>query len=266
MQDRYVGDVGDFGKYGLLRRLCPEDQHGPALRLGVLWYRFDGNDLAAPNDGKHIQYLTCCASSHERRLRDCDPELFCMMLDLVNNERSIAAVEAKGILPADTVFFNDGLNFDTTPIGERCEKRTRWLSAGIERVKTAEIVFVDPDNGLQVPSQSRHRRKGPKYVYYDDLLRCWDTGQSLIVYHHIGRTYNGRGAGVAEQVRGRAEELKCCLPSARPIALRYRRRSSRIYFVLPNPSRSDRLEARIRAFLNSPWGSGSSPHFQRVEC
>ena len=43
MQDQYVGDIGDFGKYGLLRHLtgmrgdaAPED----ALRLGVVWYLF----------------------------------------------------------------------------------------------------------------------------------------------------------------------------------------------------------------------------------
>ena len=31
MQDRYVGDVGDFGKYGLLRSLCRGDEHGAAI-------------------------------------------------------------------------------------------------------------------------------------------------------------------------------------------------------------------------------------------
>ena len=36
MQDRYVGDVGDYGKYGLLRSLCGGDELGKALRLGVL--------------------------------------------------------------------------------------------------------------------------------------------------------------------------------------------------------------------------------------
>ena len=32
MQNRYVGDIGDFGKYGLLRALY----HG--RQLGVAWY------------------------------------------------------------------------------------------------------------------------------------------------------------------------------------------------------------------------------------
>ena len=40
MQNKYVGDVGDFGKYGLLRRLaCPEFTESP-LSLGVIWYLF----------------------------------------------------------------------------------------------------------------------------------------------------------------------------------------------------------------------------------
>lgn len=33
MQDRYVGDVGDFGKIGMLRQL---EEAG--LRIGVNWY------------------------------------------------------------------------------------------------------------------------------------------------------------------------------------------------------------------------------------
>ena len=253
MQDRYVGDVGDFGKYGLLRSLCREDEHGSALRLGVLWYRFDEDDSAAANDGRHTDYL-CCPSRHERSLPSCDPELFDMMLHLVNNERSIAAVEAKGVLPADTIFFSEGLNFKGTPMGERRTNRQSWLSTGLDRVKDAEIVFVDPDNGLEVPSRSRHSLKGPKYVFYDDLLPCWKAGQSLVVYHHIGRTYKGRGADVGEQIRGRCRDLRSRLSGAKPIALRYRRRSSRVYFVLPNPSHANRLEARTRSTLEVAMG------------
>ena len=40
MQNRYTADLGDFGKYGLLKALCQsyiEDEE-PNLRLGVVWY------------------------------------------------------------------------------------------------------------------------------------------------------------------------------------------------------------------------------------
>ena len=34
MQDNYIGDIGDYGKYGLLREICAE-----AMSLSVNWYR-----------------------------------------------------------------------------------------------------------------------------------------------------------------------------------------------------------------------------------
>ena len=37
MQNRYVSDLGDFGKYGLLRALCrSNDSRSPELSLGVV--------------------------------------------------------------------------------------------------------------------------------------------------------------------------------------------------------------------------------------
>ena len=55
MQDQYVGDIGDFGKYGLLRHLTGiQTPRLKTLRLGVVWYLFpDGGN----NDGKFTKYL-----------------------------------------------------------------------------------------------------------------------------------------------------------------------------------------------------------------
>lgn len=260
MQDRYVGDVGDFGKYGLLRSLCRGDEGGAPLRLGVLWYRFDGDDSTAPNDGRHTDYLSQ-PSRHERCLRRCDPELFDTMLNLVSNDRSIAAVEASGALPADTEFFSEGLSFMETPPEERDGKRRRWLKAGLRQVKEAEVVFFDPDNGLETPSNISTSPKGPKYVYYDDLQPCWERGQSLVVYHHIARN-----ASAVQQIRGRCRELRQKLSGAEPIAIRFRRRTPRVYFVLARPEHAGRLKYRIDGLLDSSWGEGSPPHFERVHC
>ena len=264
MQDRYVGDVGDFGKYGLLRSLCSADDHTIALRLGVLWYRFDGEDTAAAHNGGHTEYLASKPSRHERHLKSCDPDLFDRMLDIVNNDRTIAAVESHGVLPPDTEFFGTGQDFRRIPLQERCAKRRNWLETGLRKVVQAELVFLDPDNGLEVPSCGRHSLKGPKYVYYDDLQPCWERGQSLVVYHHIGRTYRGRRAEAGEQIRGRCQDLAWTLPGVEPIAVRYRRRSPRVYFILPRPEHAILLRTRTEAFLASPWGYGNPPHFELV--
>ena len=50
MQNRYFGDVGDFGKYGLLRKI-----NNKGLKLGVNWYLV--KDEGHNDDGKHITYL-----------------------------------------------------------------------------------------------------------------------------------------------------------------------------------------------------------------
>ena len=52
MKNSYVGDIGDFGKYGLLRHLCGvtgKGTDGDPLRLGVVWYL---------NEGQGTDYLT----------------------------------------------------------------------------------------------------------------------------------------------------------------------------------------------------------------
>lgn len=250
MQDRYAGDAGDFGKYGLLRRLSGPDEHGPALRLGVLWYRFEDS---TPGDGKYVSYLE---PPRAEEFRMCDPELFERMRSIVRNERSVAAVEASGALPSGTAFFGDKLVFGPGESRESKEaKRLEWLEAGLRAVEDADLVFADPDTGLQVPSVKPLHAKGPKYVYYDDLRACWRRGQSLVVYQHIARNRTAeeqiarRIAALLEQFRG-AEDI---------LTLRWRRFTSRVYLVVPAADHADTLAARRRALLASPW----SQHFTR---
>ena len=69
MQDRYTGDVGDFGKYGMLRRLCGlRDEDADPLKLGVVWYRPNPELIASESvpDGRHITYL---CPKHEKQFK-----------------------------------------------------------------------------------------------------------------------------------------------------------------------------------------------------
>lgn len=245
MQDRYAGDAGDFGKYGLLRWLCGHDADGPVLPLGVLWYRFED---AIPGDGKYVSYLE---PPRARNFRVCDADLFGRMRSIVSTERSIAGVEASGALPSGTAFFSDKLVFardESRPSRQR--KRREWLTAGLRAVEKADLVFADPDNGLEVRSVRRLSAKGPKYVYYDDLREVWARGQSLVVYQHMARNRPAE-----QQISARRDELLRHLDGAdRVIALRWRRFTSRAYFVIPAAAHADRLIARHKTLLASPWG------------
>lgn len=48
MQDRYAGDVGDFGKFVMLRKLS--GLLGPEQTLGINWYRVTNPE--PNNDGR----------------------------------------------------------------------------------------------------------------------------------------------------------------------------------------------------------------------
>ncbi|MCY4077001.1 MAG: hypothetical protein OXH04_16400 [Acidobacteria bacterium] len=253
MQDRYAGDVGDYGKYGLLRRLCRRDAHGPEFRLGVLWYLTED---AKPGDGEKLDYLDPPLNDEFRR---CDPALFEKMRSVVHGgARSVAFVEACGALPANTVFFRDKLVFEPyQKRASRASNRRDWVETGLRAVKDAHLVFADPDTGLEVSSKGPLSGEGPKYAFYEDLLPCWRRGQSLVIYQHIARNESAE-----EQIATRLDELRRRFAGAcGAFAARYRRGTSRAYFVIPAAAHAERLVARCRDLLASAWGRGPRPLF-----
>lgn len=92
MQNRYTGDVGDFGKFALLSALCGTD-----LRLGVMWYVNEAEE--ANSDGRFTKY---------EQLRPCADVLYTKLwLILQNPTRSLSAVEAGQIFPSRTLFYRE---------------------------------------------------------------------------------------------------------------------------------------------------------------
>ena len=86
MQDRYAGDVGDFGKLGMLR--CMEDF---GLKVGINWYLV--GDESHNNDGKHIGYL------EDEKYQGCDDELLASLHRMVEQgERSVVEIEKLELL------------------------------------------------------------------------------------------------------------------------------------------------------------------------
>ena len=95
MQNKYVGDIGDFGKYGLLRHLTGmTDNAAPsdALRLGVVWYLF--TDEENNSDGSGTSYLLDKRNNH-KKLRECDAELYDKLHKIVIEENDRRVVESE---------------------------------------------------------------------------------------------------------------------------------------------------------------------------
>jgi hypothetical protein len=251
MQSRYVADIGDFAKYGLLRALTAPGSWRP--RLAVLWYLVP--DETHNEDGRHIQYLSANADQQQQWMA-CDSALYGCLKSLVDlDRRSIWGVQKAGILPG-AVFHGEPLAYkrgESLPLREK--RRAEWLSGASAKCEQADVVFLDPDNGLEVKT-GRLTKKGPKYVYFEDLHCLAGDHRSLIIYQHTTRQ-----ASALAQIRHRLGQLKDHFPRREPFALRFRRVSSRAFLIVPSQEHERSLRARARLFLQGPWNA----HFELVE-
>ena len=255
VQDRYVGDVGDFGKYGLLRALCANDH-----TLGVVWYLVP--DEQGTGDGGHVGFLDP-TPRNLRRFRDCDPSLHGALGEIVEDgARDVRSVRERGILSEGTVFYEEVLSFAGMPsVGRaakerRLERRKAWAWGALAATRGCHVVFADPDNGLEPRAGlPRHRLTGPKYAYFDELVPYLDRGQSLVVYHHLHRSLAHES-----QVRDRLSQVEERLGPA--FALRFRPGTGRAFFIVPAEAHREVLRERaLRLVRNRCW----SRHFELYE-
>jgi hypothetical protein len=87
VQDKYVGDIGDFGKYALLNHLRCHSRLG----LSVVWYRVNPDHTDREhqkNDGKHISYLGLHGKKPDSRLLELDPGLFCQLQRIASDPQT----------------------------------------------------------------------------------------------------------------------------------------------------------------------------------
>ena len=235
VRHHFVGDVGDFGKYGLLRALTgawPAAE--PRLSLGVVWY-LPGGATGSADDGQKLSYL-----NQPSRFRSCDPRLYDALGQLFDGGgRSLGAVEASGILGDGTVFF-DG------PVPQDQWSRQRWFQRAVQAVQGRDVVFLDPDKGLAPPSAGL---SSTEHAYVRELEAFVRRGQTVVVYHHLGRT-----ATHPVQMRDWAERLARELRlDAKPHVLWYRKGTARAYFVIPADAHAKTIDERLERFRRSLW-------------
>lgn len=229
MRHAYVADVGDFGKYGLLRAL---HRKRPACRLGVVWYLTDTEERN--NDGRHDGYLRG-APSKCSHFRDCDPDLYDRLATIRRNRRlSVRLIESKSILPTTTRFYRRVVPGRSKKVVGSAfwTARTKWLEGACDSVRDADLVFLDPDNGIVFRDDPNIRENGGrklshKHAYWHELESLLCDGKSVVAYHHLGRQRGGHHL-----------QIQTCLQTIRArgyraFGIHYRRGSARVFFVIP---------------------------------
>jgi len=240
MRDNYVGDVGDFYKYGLLRQLSNN------LRLGVVWYLYPGP--CKDTDGLHLAYLS---DEKKESFYNCDPELHQQLSRLIlDGERNVQEIQARGILPRETCFYDEPLSLaDLTKgskeaISIRIKHRQNWLNGALEATKNCELIFFDPDNGLEVKSTAIHHDKGAKFTFYRELIPFWERGQSLVVYQH-----KNLHEKATVQIQNRVNEIQDNLRASVPVqSIYFSSYGGRIFFVVMQKKHQNLLSEELSKF------------------
>jgi len=202
MRHNFVNDIGDYAKYALLRALstsCSE----PA-RLGVIWYL---TEHAEDNgDGRKRAHLS------QDGWDQLDPDLLATMRKIEDASGGPAAldvslIQTASILPVGTAYFAEAMPGASMPPQQRLAKRADWFERAQRAVADSELVFLDPDNGLAVPSVPLTSPMSGKYATVHEIVTLLDTGAGVVLYQHGNRTpWVQQRQQVCDRIRAAADQ------------------------------------------------------------
>jgi hypothetical protein len=168
MKHQYFGDINDYRKYGILRALSTN-----GLKITVCWMLTE-ND--ARTDGQRINYL-----EQPERFGNFDPVLFDSLHSalLQNRKRAVDWVESHKLIPS--------ARYHAALLTDELEKRSAFFQELSGISLNGDIIFFDPDNGLEVKSKPKGKKDSCKYLYWDEVAKIWKLGYSLLIYQHFPR-------------------------------------------------------------------------------
>ena len=125
-------------------------------------------------DGKFTGYL-----ANVNSWRSFDPELFDFLRNTVIKRkcRNIAAITRAGLIPSASYFSH--------PLTD--ENRKKYFERLDGQLPQPQILFFDPDNGMEVQSIPRGKRGSKKYLYWHEAVHFFSKGHSLLIYQHYPR-------------------------------------------------------------------------------
>lgn len=235
MKYQYFGDVGDYGKYGLLRFIAKR-----GVTIAVNWYLTPDDQS---NDGNIRGYLA------NERNRIFDPELFDVLRETsVYKEKSVSRFAKREMIPGAVYFDNfvqPMFTDSSLSVAEKRLARERWHQQALARCFGKELVFMDPDNGLRVGSPTA-RKDAPKFVYASEVYSYYNRGQNVVYYCHKGRRTE------AQWERAKRIMLEFC-PDAAMLGITYHRGTQCSYIFILHPEMKDFYSELLKDFLKTAW-------------
>lgn len=250
MKNQYFGDVGDYGKYALLREFASK-----GISVSVNWYLTD-NVIAGGDgscDGKFIQYLK------DETYRKYCPEVFDLLRSAVIDQdiRDVRIIENSDVIP-HARYFNEMLpDIKRVPREDRERARQEWHLRGKSFCRIADLVFLDPDNGLR-EKLTKSPKMDRKYVLRNEAIDYYRSGMNVVYYCSKGRRSD-------EKWREYKKTLKKDLPDADFFGLTFHRGTQRSFIFAVHPENTERYREIADGFMNTPWQTDKIFTFESVE-
>lgn len=169
--------------------------------------------------------------------RSYDTDLFDALYEevMVNNRRDVACVRERNIIR--------NASFVETILDGSSVARSSWLTELRQKSSNMDLIFFDPDNGIEVPSTPKTRRNSKKYVYWEDLEEAWKSGLSLLVYQHFCREKRDLF------IERLGEEFRTRLGPSEVHAIRT---AHVVFFLVPQPQHAEILVERANC-VEEQW-------------
>lgn len=168
MKNQYAGDVGDYTKLGILRWL-----EKAGFSIGLNWYlTLDEPEHSKTfTDGKHTKFLKYNCDTP-------DKELHCALKKIgLSDKRTVIRLE-RAKLFKNALFWNKMLE---------AKNRDKWHLEALKKLSSKDVIFLDPDNGLEVKSINPYSKNGNKYTTYKEAADYYVQGATVIIYNHRDR-------------------------------------------------------------------------------
>jgi hypothetical protein len=220
MQIQSIGGIGDFGKFALLRHLMRD------RRLGVCWYLTAASDKTREYE-REFDYLR---RSHE--FRHLAPELYDRLVEFARKRHALSdpltELQSSGVV--------ENAIFIRQEVPKMASSRPLWAKELANSVRGANLVFLDPDNGIE------GRRLTKRHVALAEIAALRQNGRVLIIGHH----QSGRRAEV-KHIADQMKSLGCEIVEI----VRLRLVTSRLYVIVD----SDQEVAERTATFVRKWGN-----------
>lgn len=169
MKNQYFGDINDYKKFGLLRSI----NSACSLNTLIAWMLTpdDGS-----TDGKFTEYL-----SESDKWEKYDTALYQELVKLLkeNGIRKVSLIENSPVLSHSQYY--------SSHVPDNANERNAWFANLLVQSKNSDLVFLDPDNGLEIKSISYGRNKSSKFLYWKEVAALWAAGKSVLIYQHFIR-------------------------------------------------------------------------------